>query len=188
MAGPEPLTFDVRCFLVPHEDGVTLVDTGMQPDAEPIGTAFAAMGGTWADLTDVVLTHEHPDHCGGLSTVVAKAPSAAVWAGRGDTFPVATRTADEGTVIHGLRVIATGTRRPPLSARRGPRCDVHRRRDRQQDGDLAQGPEPSIADRRQAARSLRRLAGLRAGRLLRARCEVADPPAPRRPSAARSWR
>ncbi len=178
MAGPEPMTFDVRCFLVPHEDGVALVDTGMRPDVEPIATALTAMGAGWPDLTDVVLTHEHPDHCGGLSTVVANAPSAAVWAGSGDTFPVPTRTADDGTVIRGLRVIAT----PGHTA--GHLCLLDEDHGAlftgdaigSQDGTLTQGPEPFIADHQQAARSLRRLAGLRAARLLFGHGdEVADP-------------
>jgi hypothetical protein len=28
VAGPEPMDFDVRCFIVPHATGLTLVDTG----------------------------------------------------------------------------------------------------------------------------------------------------------------
>ncbi|MDQ6896906.1 MAG: MBL fold metallo-hydrolase [Actinomycetota bacterium] len=41
----------------------------MQPDAEPIARALHDIGARWPDLTDVVLTHAHPDHCGALTKV-----------------------------------------------------------------------------------------------------------------------
>lgn len=65
-----------------------------------------AMGAGWDDLSDVVLTHAHPDHCGALSTVELKAASAAIWGGSGDTFPAAARRPRTGP-IHGLRVVST---------------------------------------------------------------------------------
>jgi glyoxylase-like metal-dependent hydrolase (beta-lactamase superfamily II) len=178
MAGPEPMTFDVRCFLVPHGGGVTLVDTGMQADAEPIADALTAMGAGWDDLSDVVLTHAHPDHCGALSTVASRAPSAAIWGGNGDTFPVATRPTKDGTLIHGLRVVSTPGHTPGHLCLldegegilfTGDAISSHA-------GQLSQGPEVFIADAQQAARSLQRLVELRADRMLFGHGdEVAEP-------------
>ncbi len=107
VAGPEPISFDVRCFLVPHPTGVTLVDTGLDHCVPLVTGALTTIGADWTDVTDVVLTHHHPDHTGGLTEVIALAPGAAVWANTHDTFPAATNAAEDGQMIRGLRVIAT---------------------------------------------------------------------------------
>jgi glyoxylase-like metal-dependent hydrolase (beta-lactamase superfamily II) len=107
MAGPDPKDFDVRCFLVPHATGVTLVDTGLAHSVPAITERLTGIGAGWEDVTDVVLTHHHPDHTGGLAGVLALAPGATVWAGAADTFPVAAKPAQDGTTIRGLRVVAT---------------------------------------------------------------------------------
>jgi glyoxylase-like metal-dependent hydrolase (beta-lactamase superfamily II) len=54
----------VHCYLLPGEDGWTLVDTGLGlPDAaarwEPV------LGGLDAPIARIVVTHFHPDHVGG---------------------------------------------------------------------------------------------------------------------------
>jgi glyoxylase-like metal-dependent hydrolase (beta-lactamase superfamily II) len=107
VAGPDPMDFDVRCFLLPHATGVTLIDTGLDQSVPLITEKLAEIGGDWSDVTDVILTHHHPDHTGGLAGVIARAPGAALWAGSGDTFPVAVKAAEDGETIRGLRVIAT---------------------------------------------------------------------------------
>ncbi|MEU7871413.1 MBL fold metallo-hydrolase [Dactylosporangium sp. NPDC049140] len=107
LAGPDPMDFDVRCFLVPHASGVTLVDTGLDRSVPLIAAKLAEIGAAWSDVTDVVLTHHHPDHTGGLAEVVALAPGATVRAGAHDTFPVAVEAAADGATIRGLRVVAT---------------------------------------------------------------------------------
>lgn len=107
LAGPDPMDFDVRCFLVPHPTGLTLVDTGPDPSVPSITGKLAELGADWGDVTDVILTHHHPDHTGGLSEVMALAPGAVVWASAHDTFPVAVKAAEDGETIRGLRVIAT---------------------------------------------------------------------------------
>ncbi|GAB3845604.1 MBL fold metallo-hydrolase [Dactylosporangium cerinum] len=107
IAGPEPMDFDVRCFLVPHATGVTLVDTGLPHTVASIAEQLAGLGAGWSDVTDVVLTHHHPDHTGGLPAVTGLAPQATVWAGAGDAFPVPAGPARDGATIRGLRVVAT---------------------------------------------------------------------------------
>lgn len=105
--GPEPVTYDVRAFLVPHNEGVVLIDTGFDPDPGPIAEALHTIGASWADVTDIILTHDHVDHVGALAAVTDSAPAAMVWAGHGDSFTVPVRRAGDGEVIRGLRVMAT---------------------------------------------------------------------------------
>lgn len=107
VAGPDPMSFDVRCFLIPHATGLTLVDTGLEHSVPLITGQLAEIGAGWGDVTDVILTHDHPDHTGGLAEVITLAPGAALWAGAHDTFPVATKPAGDGETIRGLRVIST---------------------------------------------------------------------------------
>ncbi len=107
IAGPEPMDFDVRCFLVPHPTGVALVDTGLDHAVPAISGKLGEIGANWGDVTDLILTHQHPDHTGGLPTIMALAPGATIWAGAHDTFPVPVEAAEDGQTIRGLRVIAT---------------------------------------------------------------------------------
>src|SRR4051794_6617894 len=95
IAGPDPMEFDVRCFLVPHATGVAIIDTGLDRSVPLITAKLAELGGNWSDVTDVILTHNHPDHTGGLAEVIALAPGTAVWAGAHDTFPVTVKAAED---------------------------------------------------------------------------------------------
>jgi glyoxylase-like metal-dependent hydrolase (beta-lactamase superfamily II) len=168
VAGPEPMTFDVRCFMVPHEGGVTLVDTGIQADAQPITDALVAMGAGWEDVSDVVLTHAHPDHCGALSTVASRAPSAVIWGGIGDTFPIAARPAEDRTLIHGLKIVPTPGHTPGHLCLLDEDAGILFTGDAicSQAGRLTQGPQMFIADAHQAGRSLQRLVELQPDRML----------------------
>jgi glyoxylase-like metal-dependent hydrolase (beta-lactamase superfamily II) len=158
LAGPEAMDFDVRCFLVPHATGLALVDTGMDHSVRSIAGKLAEIGADWADVTDVILTHHHPDHIGGLSEVMALAPGAAVWASAEDTFPVGVKAAEDGAVIRGLRVIAT----PGHTA---GHLSLLSNQDGElligdlagtQDGQLIRAPAPFTADAAEAGRSLRK--------------------------------
>lgn len=54
----------VHCYLLPGDDGWTLVDTGIGiPDAEQRWQQVLA--GLGAPITRIVITHFHPDHAGG---------------------------------------------------------------------------------------------------------------------------
>jgi glyoxylase-like metal-dependent hydrolase (beta-lactamase superfamily II) len=178
VAGPEPMSFDVRCFLLPHDDGVTLIDTGLHAGGEPIAAALHGIGAEWTDLSDVVLTHAHPDHVGAMATVTALAPGATLRGGRDDVFPTPVRPAADGDTVRGLRIVATPGHTP------GHLCVLDEAHGTlftgdaigSQAGELTQGPAGFIADRRDAARSLRRLADLRPGRMIFAHGdEVRDP-------------
>ena len=53
------------------EDGrAILVDTGLQGSLLPITGGFKDLGLSFDQIDTVVITHAHPDHCGGLAEVV----------------------------------------------------------------------------------------------------------------------
>jgi len=153
---------------VPHDAGVTLIDTGLQADGEPIAAALRGLGAGWSDLSDVILTHGHPDHVGAMATVTALAPSATLWGGRGEVFALPVRPASDGDTVRGLRIVATPGHTP------GHLCLFDEDHGTLFTGDaigsgsgaFTQGPEGFITDQREAVRSLRRLADLRADRML----------------------
>ncbi len=139
--------------------------------------ALSGIGGGWADISDVILTHSHPDHCGALSTI-ASSGSPTIWGGAGDSFPVRVQPAQDGAVIRGLRVIATPGHTP------GHICLMDEDQGTlftgdaigSQDDGLTQGPEMFIFDQAQGRGSLRRLIELRPARMLFAHgAEMADP-------------
>lgn len=172
VAGPAPLDFDVRCFLVPHAAGLVLIDAGMPGSADLIGAALKRLDAGWEDISDIVLTHNHIDHVGGLQAVVAAAPTAVIWAGAEDHpgIPVQQdlRSLSEGTDVRGLRAVET----PGHTA--GHRSLLHEGRSVLFPGDAA-GSDGSVAirppavfthDAGAAEASLSRLAGLRTDRVL----------------------
>jgi glyoxylase-like metal-dependent hydrolase (beta-lactamase superfamily II) len=179
MAGPEAMDFDVRCFLVPHPSGVILVDTGFDHSVPLIAGELAAMGAGWDDLTDVILTHDHPDHTGGLTAVAARAPAATVWAGPGDTFPVAVTPARDAETIRGLRVVATPGHTAGHLSLLATDDDALLIGDLagSQDGRLARAPQPFTADADEAERSLHRVAALGFTRLYPSHGAPSDRPA-----------
>ena len=44
VAGPDPMDFDVRCFLVTHSSGVVLVDTGTPESTTAIADGLTRIG------------------------------------------------------------------------------------------------------------------------------------------------
>lgn len=56
-----------NCILVSHADTHLLVDCGIS--CRRIKTALAGLGLSPADLTGILITHEHSDHIGGLATL-----------------------------------------------------------------------------------------------------------------------
>lgn len=160
VAGPNAMEFDVRCFLVPHATGVAIVDTGMDQSVPLIAEKLAEIGGDWSDVTDVILTHHHPDHTGGLAQVIERAPTAAIWASADDTFPVAVTAAHEGDMIRGLRVIATAGHTAGHLSLLATDDDVLLIGDLvgTQNGQVVGAPEAFTADAAQAERSLHKVA------------------------------
>src|SRR2546425_2918668 len=113
MLGPDSVSIEVRSFVVVGRGGVLLVDAGPPGSAAAIGEALARVGATWSDVSDIVLTHRHFDHVGGLAESAALASGAAVWAGAGDApvIPIEGRRAigplTDGDRVGDLRVLHT---------------------------------------------------------------------------------
>jgi glyoxylase-like metal-dependent hydrolase (beta-lactamase superfamily II) len=166
IAGPEPLEFDVRCFLVTHRSGVVLIDAGLDGSQDAIGSGLRRIGAEWDDVTDVVLTHGHQDHAGGLAGVVAHARHAAVWVGASDhpaiAFDGEVRSLVEGGTIRDLRVLETPGHTPGHCSLLLGKESVLFAGDiiGSMAGTLSRGPAAFTADPDEAERSLRRVAGL----------------------------
>ncbi|HEY6742130.1 MAG TPA: MBL fold metallo-hydrolase [Lapillicoccus sp.] len=102
----------VSAYLLVRGASVAVVDTGVAGNADAISTALQAASASWDSVTDVILTHHHPDHAGGLGDVAARASRASIHAGAADidTIPTSPRTivaAADGSDIFGMQVVAT---------------------------------------------------------------------------------
>jgi glyoxylase-like metal-dependent hydrolase (beta-lactamase superfamily II) len=186
VAGHDAVTFDVRCFVVGGSSGVVLVDTATPGSAGSIDAALARLGLEWTDVTDVVLTHRHFDHVGGLSEVAERAPHAKFWAGAED-IPEISRQGSlvilavaDGQQIGELRVLTTPGHTP------GHISLLHEAKSSVIVGDLVGssddaatfGPPAFTADPAENARSLRRVLELNADRILFSHGdELSDPAA-----------
>ena len=65
----------VNAYLVPEDDGLTLVDTTLPRSAKAI---LAAAGRLGAPIVRILLTHAHQDHIGSLDALAAALPDAEV--------------------------------------------------------------------------------------------------------------
>jgi glyoxylase-like metal-dependent hydrolase (beta-lactamase superfamily II) len=88
VAGPEPVSFEVRCFVVPSGSGIALVDAALPGTVGEIERSIAGLGGSWSDVVDVIVTHGHFDHVAGLAELVGRCPTARLWAGVDDLAEV----------------------------------------------------------------------------------------------------
>ncbi|MGO4539860.1 MBL fold metallo-hydrolase [Paenibacillus sp. 2TAB19] len=81
-----PLPFSLRwvnSYVIPEEDGYTLIDPGLRTD-EAIAAWEAALTVhelKWTDVTRILLTHQHPDHYG-LAGYVQEKSGAPVYMSR----------------------------------------------------------------------------------------------------------
>ena len=104
----------VSAYLLQRGSEVTIVDTGTGTTDE-FESGLASLGASWSNVANVILTHSHGDHVGGLDAVIANAPTVNAFAGVGDIEAIAgggfdaerlTGVAD-GDEVFGLEVIST---------------------------------------------------------------------------------
>ena len=174
MLGPDPVSFEVRCFVVVGAKGVVLIDTCTPGSSEAIGRALVRVGAAWSDVTDIVLTHSHFDHVGGLAESSLQASGATIWAGAQDTPEIPTidgrvvQPLTEGDRVGVLRVMHT----PGHTA--GHISLLHEAASLLFVGDLVGsmdgvptfGPSAFTADPELSRRSLQRMVGLAPDRIL----------------------
>ena len=65
-APTDKIRLDIDALLIRMPKHVVLVDTGYGPGHGHLLASLAAAGATPADVTDIFITHAHPDHVGGL--------------------------------------------------------------------------------------------------------------------------
>ena len=184
MLGPDPVTFDVRCFIVPGADGIVLVDAGPPGAANAIEAALDRIGARWSDVSDVVLTHAHFDHVGGLTDAAARTPRANLWAGARDISEIRLDGARlvkplvDGDRVRGLAVLDTPGHTPGHVSLLDEANSLLLVGDvvGTSDGVLSLGPPAFTADPVRARASLARVASLGVERVVFSHgAEIADP-------------
>jgi glyoxylase-like metal-dependent hydrolase (beta-lactamase superfamily II) len=172
--GPDPVTLDVRCFVVPASNGVMLVDAGLPGSSPAIEATLERIGAAWSDITDIVLTHAHFDHVGGLADVAARTPKATLSAGALDVamIPVdghiLVKRLGEGDRVGGLLVLDTPGHTPGHISLMDETRSLVIVGDLvgSVDGALSFGPPAFTADAVRSRASLERVARMGVGRLL----------------------
>ena len=62
-----------------QDEETTIVETGPTTSVEPVTEGLASLGVGPSDLANVVLTHIHLDHAGGVGRIAAAFPRATIW-------------------------------------------------------------------------------------------------------------
>ena len=86
----EPLTWAranlgfVSAYVLARGNTAAIVDTGVAGSASAIGQTLSTLGLNYSDVAHVILTHNHADHAGSISEVLAEAVNATAYAGEAD--------------------------------------------------------------------------------------------------------
>src|SRR6188472_2190707 len=101
----------VNAYLVPEEDGLTLIDTTLPRSAKPILAAAERLG---APIRRIALTHAHGDHVGSLDALAAAIPGVEVLISERDARLLAgDKAIDPGEPRAKLRGSYPGTKTRP---------------------------------------------------------------------------
>jgi len=133
----------VSAYVVVRAGEAAVIDTGFADSQADIETALGTVGITWGDVGSVIVTHSHPDHIGGLPSLLAAAPAATGYAHEADIPQIPaprpiTAVADTDTVF-GLTVIHTPGHTPGHIALLEPSLRVLFA------GDAINGANPGVA-------------------------------------------
>jgi glyoxylase-like metal-dependent hydrolase (beta-lactamase superfamily II) len=83
---------DVKVFIIEQPDGLTVIDAGFPGTMALIDEAVRSLGRDPEEIRDILVTHCHPDHAGGLAEIVS-ATGARVWMHPADAEMVRSGTA-----------------------------------------------------------------------------------------------
>jgi glyoxylase-like metal-dependent hydrolase (beta-lactamase superfamily II) len=66
-----------RIYVITGQDGVTVVDASYSPKTvETLATQLKELGVGLGDVKNILITHAHPDHIGGLVEMQRQTPNA----------------------------------------------------------------------------------------------------------------
>ncbi len=100
---PMPFGLDhINVYLLKEADQLALVDCGLNlPDSwQKLDEGLAQLGLTPGQLTDIFVTHAHPDHIGQLPRLRKLAPQARLYLHRREYLPLAERMSDGAAVAN----------------------------------------------------------------------------------------
>lgn len=154
----------VSAYLLIRGGEAAVVDLGTDGSADAIGSALTAAGSGWGAVRHVILTHQHPDHAGGLAGVAPQV-KAAIYAGEADLAGITSaqplQPVKDGDEIFGLQIIGTPGHTAGHVSVFDPSTGVLVAGDALRTTGGLVGPDPKYtADTAQAAASVRKLAAL----------------------------
>jgi glyoxylase-like metal-dependent hydrolase (beta-lactamase superfamily II) len=154
----------VSAYLLVRGGEVAVVDLGTDGSADAIEAGLTAAGTGWGAVRHVILTHQHPDHVGGLAGVAPQV-SATLYAGQADvsaiTAPKPLTPVNDGDDVFGLQIIGTPGHTAGHISVFDPANGVLVAGDALRTTDGLAGPDPQYtADMAQAAASVKKMAAL----------------------------
>jgi glyoxylase-like metal-dependent hydrolase (beta-lactamase superfamily II) len=154
----------VSAYLLIRGGEAAVVDLGTDGSAPTIEAALKAGGSGWDAVRHVILTHQHPDHAGGLAAAAPRV-KASLHAGQADVAAISSPTpikpVNDGDEVFGLQIIGTPGHTAGHVAVFDPSTGTLVAGDALRTNAGLSGPDPQYtADMAQAAASVRKLATL----------------------------